>query len=150
VIEEMELIYRDIEPVIDYGGYSPKELFNTKLRYLKTKETPKLKGSALLSKFFEILGDTFILFVLISIDGFLLALLFLLYTKNFGKVSGIIKAHLLGSFNFRTLALMAGILLAAGFCMLQTVLHFLQTLEKFRAGLKYDGAFRYPSCVTRR
>jgi hypothetical protein len=38
---------------------------------------------------------------------------------------------------------MAGILLASGFCLLQTVLHFLQTLEKFRAGFKYDGAFRY-------
>jgi hypothetical protein len=85
VIEEMELKYRDIKPVIDYGGYTAKGLFDTKLRYLRTKEMPKLKGSALLSKVFGILGDVFILLLLIFIDGLLLALFFLLYTKNVCK-----------------------------------------------------------------
>ena len=59
-----------------------QELFQAKLRYLETDRMPTMKGSALLSKCFGILGDIVILLLLVVIDGLLLSLLLLLYTKN--------------------------------------------------------------------
>lgn len=82
MIEEVESIYRDIQSVKDYGGYTAQELFRAKLCYLETDRMPRLRGSALLSKLFGILGDIVILLLLVVIDGLLLFLLFLLYTKN--------------------------------------------------------------------
>jgi hypothetical protein len=50
VIEAMEEKYRDFKPIHDYGGFTADQLWDAKLRFLRSGELPKLKGWALFSE----------------------------------------------------------------------------------------------------